>query len=89
MDFSASSRQGTSEQRVEEDSGERNGNVEDDLDRYGAEGLRSCDVAGNCKQPMFLEELKAKKKKTEKKILQYAVEMWTFIKKLEKETDGS
>ena len=47
---------------MEENTGERDGKVEDDLDRNGEEGSRSCGyLAGQ--RPIFLEKLKAEQKK--------------------------
>ena len=45
---------------MEENTGEIDGKVEDDLDTHGEEGSRSCGVAGHCRRSV-LENLNAKK----------------------------
>ena len=50
------------EKHREEIIGEEHGKVEDDLERTGKEGSRLYGVAEHCRRPLFLDELKAKKK---------------------------
>ena len=42
---------------------DRDGEVEEVMDRIGEKGSRSCGVPGYCQWPVYLEEVQAKKKK--------------------------
>ena len=56
MDFLESRRRRTTAKRVEENTGK----VEDDLERNGEEGSRSCGVAWYCQRTVVFEKLKVK-----------------------------